>query len=108
MNARKSLSFTWLLAALVWGGLLAEQSAAQKTPMPPRTGTFSVQMFQGNTQFCWIAIWPPSTYTDGTPIPPGTPVQIKAYPSYIASDENPFLAIAHQGKLVSIKPASLI
>ena len=82
MNARKSLSFTWLLAALVWGGLLAEQSAAQKTPMPPRTGTFSVQMFQGNTQFCWIAIWPPSTYTDGTPIPPGTPVQIKAYPSY--------------------------
>lgn len=68
-----------LVVGLAWGWAWGQ---AAKKPMAPRTGPYSVQMFQGNTQFCWIALWPPSNYTDGTPIPPGTKVQVKVYRSY--------------------------
>lgn len=57
-------------------------SWAQKIPSPPLTDRYSVQMFQGDTQNCWIAVYPPNTYTDGTATADGTPVKINVYRSY--------------------------
>ena len=58
---------------------LTDQLCAQ--PNPPGTGANSIQMFQGGTQNVWIAVYPPTTYVDGTPIPSGTPVKLKVYRS---------------------------
>jgi len=63
---------------------LGSAAVAAGKPAPPRTSQYSVQMFQGNTQYCWIAVWPPSAYEDGSPIPDGTKVEIRAYRSYDA------------------------
>lgn len=84
MNARKLLVVSALLATLGWVGPLPGRGRGQvrKRPMRPRTGRHSVQMFQGGTHNCWIAVWPPNTYEDGTPIPRGTKVQVKVYRSY--------------------------
>jgi hypothetical protein len=59
-----------------------ELNAQSGTPAPPPTGPRSVQMFQGKTQNVWLAVYPPTTYSDGTPIKDGTPVKIKVHRSY--------------------------
>ena len=48
-------------------------------PAPPGTGPFSIQMFIGGTQYTYMTVFPPALYTDGTPIPPETPVQVRVY-----------------------------
>ena len=50
-------------------------------PNPPGTGSNTIQMFQGGSQNVWIAVYPPTTFTDGTPIPDGTAVQLRVYRS---------------------------
>lgn len=52
-----------------------------QVPNAPGTGPFSVQMFVGGTQNTYLCINPPTAYTDGTPIPVGTPVSIRIYRS---------------------------
>lgn len=72
-----------MLAGLMCLSASLREAQAQ-VPRPPLTERYSVQMFLGGTQNCWIAVWPPSDYADGTPIPFGTEVQIKVYRSYDA------------------------
>ncbi len=62
-------------------GCIAVQSLLAQTPNPPETGPFSVQMFIGGTTSVYLAVNPPTTFADGTPIPEGTPVQINIYRS---------------------------
>jgi hypothetical protein len=67
-----------LLGLLLSGlglGLLGQE------PNPPGTGPFTVQMFLGGTQNTYLCLYPPTTYTDGTPIPNGTGVTIRIYRS---------------------------
>ena len=52
---------------------------AQPTPSPPITGRNSIQMIIGGTQKVLLSITPPSTYTNGAPIPPGTDCAIVVY-----------------------------
>jgi hypothetical protein len=52
-----------------------------KVPNPPGTGPFSIQLFMGGTEYAMVSVFPPTSYTDGTLIPNGTPVQIKLYRS---------------------------
>jgi hypothetical protein len=52
-----------------------------QVPNPPGTGPFTVQMFIGGTQYTYLCLNPPTTYTDGTAIPNGTAVTIKIYRS---------------------------
>jgi hypothetical protein len=52
-----------------------------QVPNAPGTGRFTVQMFMGGTQNTYLCINPPTMYTNGTPIPVGTPVSIKIYRS---------------------------
>lgn len=73
----QNLLFLTLLAGLL---SVASQAAAQ-TPNMPETGPFSVQMFIGGTTQVYLCVNPPTTYTDGTPIPFGTPVTIRLYRS---------------------------
>lgn len=60
---------------------LMVQNLTGQTPSPPETGPFSVQMFIGGTTSVYLALNPPTTFTDGTPIPAGTPVTINIYRS---------------------------
>ncbi len=69
-----------LICAGVLSGLLGGTAAAQ-VPSPPGTDSFSVQMFLGGTQFTYLAVNPPTTFTSGAPIPVGTPVSIRIYRS---------------------------
>jgi len=69
------------LAGLLSFGMLVGPVQAQSPPRPPLTERYSVQMFQGATKDCWIAVWPPAANADGTGIPYGTKVQIKVYRS---------------------------
>lgn len=62
-------------------GCMAVQGLLAQTPSPPETGPFSVQMFIGGTTSVYLAVNPPTTFTDGSPIPDGTPVQINVYRS---------------------------
>lgn len=55
--------------------------AGAKEPVPPRTGKYSVQLIIGQTDDVILNIIPPRTYTDGTPIPKGTPCTIVIYRS---------------------------
>lgn len=57
------------------------ETAAQLAPAVPGTGPMTVQMFQGGTTSTWIALYPPTTYADGTPIPNGKAVSIRVYRS---------------------------
>lgn len=50
-------------------------------PVPPRTGQYSVQLIIGDTDDVVLNIIPPRLYTDGTPIPKGTPCTIIIYMS---------------------------
>jgi len=52
-----------------------------QVPNAPGTGPFTVQMFVGGTQNTYLCVYPPTAYTDGTPIPAGTPVSIRIYRS---------------------------
>jgi len=72
--ARLVLILSLLVAGLslpLWG----------QVPNPPGTGRFTVQMFLGGTQNTYLCLNPPTTYTNGTPIPVGTSVSIKIYRS---------------------------
>ena len=80
MSRRTRFVLGALVVGSAWSWAWAQPAA--KRPMGPRTGPYSVQMFAGSTQFCWIAVWPPTNYEDGTPIPVGTKVQVKVYRSY--------------------------
>jgi hypothetical protein len=71
-----------ILAVIVMG--MAPQSLAQagaKEPVPPRTGQYSVQLIIGHTDDVILNIIPPRLYTDGTPIPMGSPCTIVIYRS---------------------------
>ena len=50
--------------------------AGTQEPVPPRTGLYSVQLIIGDTDDVILNIIPPRLYTDGTPIPKGTPCTI--------------------------------
>lgn len=63
-----------LHAADAWG-------AAAK-PNPPITSRYSVKGFVGGTKTLVLALYPPLTFTDGTPIPAGTNVKVHVYRSY--------------------------
>ena len=71
-----------LTIAVLLSGVITGETFAQKRPSPPRTGQFSVQMFQGNTQNCWIAVYPPTTYDDDTPISKGKEIEVRVYRSH--------------------------
>lgn len=60
---------------------LATSATAQLLPQPPRHGKNTVQMIVGGTDKIPMCIVPPRAYVDGTPIPPGTPCEIKVYRS---------------------------
>ncbi len=82
MIMRRGFVGAIILASLLLGGPAAGRSLAAPRPDPPRTETYSVQMFQGGTRNCWIAVYPPPSYDDRRPIPDGTKVRIKVYRSY--------------------------
>jgi len=60
---------------------LATAAPAQLLPQPPRHGKNTVQMIVGGTDKIPMCIVPPRAYVDGSPIPPGTPCEIKVYRS---------------------------
>jgi len=64
----------------IFFGLITGAVSAQ-VPNAPGTGPFTVQMFIGSTQYVYLALNPPTMYTDGTPIPVGTAVSIRIYRS---------------------------
>lgn len=77
----KTLFTSFTLVALTFFAA-AQVEAQSGVPAPPTTGPRSIQMFQGGTQSVWACVYPPTTYSDGTPIKNGTPVKIKVYRSY--------------------------
>jgi hypothetical protein len=84
MTARKRCNcLSLVLVAAVILLLTAEvmAQAGSMQPVPPRTGKNSVQIAIGGTDNVLLAIVPPRAYTDGTPIPVGTPCTIVIYRS---------------------------
>jgi hypothetical protein len=84
MTVRKKWKCRSLVLAATAVLLLTAEILAQAGPMqpaPPRNGKNSVQMAIGGTDNVLLAIVPPRAYTDGTPIPVGTPCTIVIYRS---------------------------
>ena len=81
MTIRKALIGTLFLTSLLWGANPGKRPPPKRRPSPPLTGPKSVQMFQGGTDHCWIAVYPPPSYIDGQRIPDRTRVRIKVYRS---------------------------
>ena len=77
----KTLTTTFTAFALTIFAAVQVQ-AQTSTPSAPPTGPRSIQMFQGGSQNVWAAVYPPTTYADGSPIKSGTPVKIRVYRSY--------------------------
>jgi len=82
MTARRIALVGAVLGALLLCSSSAGQKRAPRRPDPPRTGPYSVQLFQGGSQYCLIALYPPKTYIDNSPIRPGTKVRMKVYRSH--------------------------
>jgi hypothetical protein len=71
-------SFALLVVALIQ---INANAQVAKSPTAPSTGSNSVQMFAGGSQNVWLAVYPPTVYTDGSAIAKGKRVSLKFYQS---------------------------
>ncbi|OPY48236.1 MAG: von Willebrand factor type A domain protein [Methanosaeta sp. PtaU1.Bin028] len=80
-KGRSIFACTVLIAVLMSVACQAAAHTGDMVPVSPRNGQHSVQLIIGATDDVILNIIPPRTYTDGTPIPKGTPCKIKIYRS---------------------------
>jgi hypothetical protein len=85
MLRQKHFRIVFAIACLAIGGLIfvgPVAAASALKPNPPVTGRYSVKAFVGDTKLCFLTVYAPQTYVDGTPIPAGVDMKVAVYRSY--------------------------